>query len=102
MQILFYSVLLSFVMTIPEVVNANSFAFPLESLPLVLRNKTLKYFLYRDLQTLKRFSMVHVDFVKKMNELYQALLSSYYDTSCYYYGMSESDRALVDKIADLL
>lgn len=86
----------------PVPVEANSFAFPLESLPLVLRNKTLKYFVYHDLQSLKRFSMFRVQTMEKMNELYQALLSSYYDASSHYYGLSETDRVLMDKITDLL
>ena len=88
-------------LTIPEVVEANSFAFPLESLPLVLRNKTLKYFLYHDLQSLKRVCMFRVQAIEKMNEIYQSILNSYYDASGHYYSLSETDRALVDKIADL-
>jgi hypothetical protein len=94
--------LLPMLLWFPVPVEANSFAFPLESLPLVLRNKTLKYFLYHDLQSLKRLSMFRIQTMEKMNELYQALLSSYYDASAHYYGLSETDRALVDKIADLL
>ena len=82
--------------------DGNSFAFPFGSLPLVMRNKMLKYFVYNDLQTLKRISVVRVQAMEKTNEIYQALLSSYYDMSAHYYGLSETDRALVDKIADLL
>ena len=82
--------------------DSNSFAFPFVSLPLVIRNKTLKYFVYHDLQSLKRLSMFRVYTMEKMNEIYQSMLSSYYDASGHYYGLSETDRALVDKIADLL
>jgi hypothetical protein len=82
--------------------DGNSFAFPFGSLPLVIRNKTLKYFIYNDLQTLKRISAVRIQAMEKTNEIYQALLSSYYDASAHYYGLSETDLALVDKIADLL
>lgn len=81
--------------------DGNSFAFPFGSLPLVLRNKTLKYFVYHDLQSLKRLSMFRVQAMEKMNELYQSMLSSYYDASSHYYGLSETDRVLVDKITDL-
>ena len=102
----FHSILSIFLLPIllwfPVPVEANSFAFPLESLPLVIRNKMLKYFIYHDLQTLKRFSVFRVQAMEKMNEIYQALLSSYYDASAHYYGMSESDIALMDKLTDLL
>ena len=97
-----YSILLLLPMLLWFPVDANSFAFPLESLPLVIRNKTLKYFLYHDLQSLKRLSVFRVQAMEKINELYQALLSSYYDASSHYYGMSETDYVLIDKLTDLL
>jgi len=102
----FHSILSIFLLPIllwfPVPVEANSFAFPLESLPLVIRNKMLKYFIYHDLQTLKRFSVFRVQAMEKMNEIYQILLSSYYDASAHYYSLSETDRALMDKLTDFL
>ena len=99
---LWLSVLSWIPLSVYVMADGNSFAFPFGSLPLVIRNKTLKYFIYNDLQTLKRISAVRVQAMEKMNEIYQSMLSSYYDASAHYYGLSETDRALVDKIADLL
>jgi hypothetical protein len=69
---------------------------------LVLRNKTLKYWISNDLPSLKRISQFRMQTYEKINSLYHRFVSYYYDASLQYYTMSDEDKELLSNLLDLM
>jgi len=69
---------------------------------LMIRNKYLKFWIERDLHTLRRMSNFHMYTMEKMERIRQKLLTCYYDLNYQYYNIDESNRTLMDTIVDLI
>ena len=67
-----------------------------------LRNNTLKIWIRNDLQSLKRLSQLRYRTYEKINNLYQKLLTYYYDATYHYYNMSDEDKDLINSILNML
>lgn len=68
----------------------------------VIKNNTLKYWIRKDLQSLKRLSQYRYKTIQTLNNMYQSVISMYNDASIEYYSMSEDDRELLNNIINLI
>lgn len=69
---------------------------------LMIRNKCLKFWIERDLHSLRRMSNFHLYKMDKIKQIRQKLLTCYYDINYQYYNTDESNLTLMDTIIDLI
>lgn len=69
---------------------------------LIMRNKYLKFWIERDLHSLRRISNLHLNTMEKIEQIRQKIISICYDINYQYYNIDESNRTLMDTIIDLI
>jgi len=67
-----------------------------------IRNQYLRIYLAYKKECVKQKILASKDVIKdRANEIYQSILSKYYDANGFYYSLSAEERELIDQIINL-
>jgi hypothetical protein len=67
-----------------------------------IRNQYLRIYLTYKKDCMKHRILASKDLIKdRANEIYQSILSKYYDANGFYYSLSAEERELIDQIINL-